>query len=92
HRQSLHYSRDGSHNLLQYFTVLTAFLVILFLCCMLQCYMCQRFRRRRGRYDGHFEPFDYPSSTLQFVRFNHDKREAKLSAKLFENQHNHNQK
>ncbi|KAK6060853.1 hypothetical protein COOONC_01490 [Cooperia oncophora] len=41
---------------------------------------------------NHFEPFDYPSSTLQFVRFNHGKREPKLSATLFENPYNQNLK
>ncbi|XGW14653.1 hypothetical protein V3C99_000714 [Haemonchus contortus] len=83
------FQSDGGEHILQYLTVLTAFLVILFLCCILQCYICQRFRRRRGRYNG---PFDYPSSTLQFVRFNYGKREPKLSATLFENPYNQNQK
>ncbi|WKY02948.1 hypothetical protein Q1695_016333 [Nippostrongylus brasiliensis] len=75
---------DGSQDILQYLLVLSTFLIILFLCCTFHCYLCRRIRRKR-RYNDHFEPLDYPSSTLQFVRFSHGRREPKITAARLDN-------
>ncbi|KHJ78709.1 hypothetical protein OESDEN_21668, partial [Oesophagostomum dentatum] len=69
--------REGYGETTHYVIGIAIFAALLLLCCTLQCCICRRMRRKR-RYDEHFEPLHYPSSTLQFVRFSHNRREPKM--------------
>ncbi|EYC40947.1 hypothetical protein Y032_0588g354 [Ancylostoma ceylanicum] len=71
------FQTEGDRETTHYVIGVTTFAALLLLCCTVQCYVCRRLRRKR-RYDEHFQPLHYPSSTLQFVRFSHNRREPKM--------------
>ncbi|CAJ0597215.1 unnamed protein product, partial [Cylicocyclus nassatus] len=78
------FQTEGNRALFHYIIGITSFVVLLLFCCTLQCFVCRRLRRKR-RYDENFEPLHYPSSTLQFVRFSHNRREQqKMNATTFD--------
>ncbi|ETN80501.1 hypothetical protein RB195_011387 [Necator americanus] len=71
------FQTEATREISHYVIGIATFGILLLLCCILQCCICRRLRRKR-RYDEHFEPLHYPSSTLQFVRFSHNRREPKM--------------